>query len=60
MTTAAAKAELEALERQHKALVDYLVSKAESHDWHAVSDAANDIREIEAKQSVLRRIARTP
>jgi len=30
-------------------LVDYLKMKTEDQDWHAVSDAANDIREVEIK-----------
>lgn len=28
-------------------LVDYLKMKTEDGDWHAVSDAANDLREVE-------------
>lgn len=28
-------------------LVDYLRMKTEDGDWHAVSDAANDLREVE-------------
>ena len=35
-------------------LIQYLKLKTEQEDWHGVSDAANDIREIEAKLSVLR------
>lgn len=34
---------------QYKALVDYLVIKVQLRDWHGVSDAANDIRELVAK-----------
>lgn len=37
------------LQKQKEALVSYLLSKVEANDWHAVSDAANDIRVIEAK-----------
>ena len=29
-------------------LVAYLIDKAEQGDWHAVSDAANDLRVLEA------------
>lgn len=29
-------------------LIAYLRSKAEIGDWHGVSDAANDLRELEA------------
>jgi hypothetical protein len=36
-----------------KRLVDYLKLKVEQQDWHGVADAAMDIREIEAKLSVL-------
>lgn len=34
-------------------MVSYLKSKVESEDWHAVADAAMDIREIEAQLKVL-------
>jgi hypothetical protein len=39
---------------QRLALTAYLLSKVKAGDWHAVQDAASDIREIEAKLSVLR------
>ena len=42
-----------ALEAQKLALIAYLQSKILAEDWHAVQDAASDIREIEAKLSVL-------
>ena len=29
-------------------LIAYLYMKADSEDWHGVSDAANDLREIDA------------
>lgn len=35
-------------------LVSYLISKTRQEDWHAVQDAASDIREIEAQLLVLR------
>lgn len=31
-------------------LIDYLLMKAEQSDWHAVSDAANDLRVLEAQR----------
>jgi hypothetical protein len=38
---------------QHTALVAYLLSKVSAEDWHAVADAACDLREIDAKLSVI-------
>ena len=36
--------------REQKAqLVAYLLSKVKAGDWHAVQDAASDIREIDAR-----------
>jgi phosphoserine phosphatase len=32
----------------HAALVAYLLVKVEARDWHGVSDAANDLRVLEA------------
>ena len=29
-------------------LIDYLLMKAQHEDWHGVSDAANDLREMDA------------
>jgi hypothetical protein len=37
-------------------LINYIHLKIRQRDWHGVSDAANDIREIEAKISVLKAI----
>ena len=37
-------------------LVEYLNLKVEQEDWHGVSDAANDIREIEARLGMLREL----
>lgn len=44
-----------ALIEQRDKLIVYMKSKIESEDWHAVQDAASDIREIE---SVLRELNR--
>ncbi len=35
-------------------LVAYLLMKVRAADWHAVQDAASDIREIDAKLEVLK------
>ncbi len=43
----------EQLQAQRVTLIDYLLSKVKSDDFHAVQDAASDIREIDAKLSVL-------
>lgn len=41
------------LYREREALIIYLYAKQQSEDWHAVADAAMDLREIDAKLSVL-------
>jgi hypothetical protein len=40
------------LKQQIKALVAYMRIKIDQADWHAVADAAMDIRELEAKIKV--------
>lgn len=37
------------LEDQREILITYLNMKVSQNDWHAVSDAANDLREVELK-----------
>jgi hypothetical protein len=32
-------------------MIQYLLLKVEQKDWHGVSDAANDLREMEAKKN---------
>jgi hypothetical protein len=44
------------LEQQIGVLVDYIRLKIEQADWHGISDAANDIRVIEAQIKVLESI----
>jgi hypothetical protein len=47
-------------DEQHAALVNDLKGKLEREDWHGVSDAANDLRVLEAgngNYDVLRRTA---
>jgi hypothetical protein len=39
---------------QRKVYVDYLIMKVQQADWHGVSDAANDIRELEAAHPELK------
>jgi len=41
-------------EEKHLALITYLKVKVQEHDWHAVSDAANDLRVMEAEHSIYR------
>lgn len=48
-----------ALNRQKAQLIDYLKSKIDAEDFHAVQDAASDIREIDAKLEVLHALALT-
>ncbi len=44
---------IELLKEQKEQLVSYLKSKIIAEDWHAVGDAACDIREINAKLMIL-------
>lgn len=44
------------LSKQLDRMKSYLLLKFEVSDWHGVADAAMDIREIEAKLSVLKSI----
>lgn len=39
------------------ALVAYMEAKVYQRDWHGVADAANDLRELEAKHPDLKEIA---
>lgn len=39
------------IENEIETLVEYIRLKITQEDWHAVSDAANDIRELEALRS---------
>lgn len=41
------------LQKQKSTLITYLLSKVEVGDWHGVADAAMDLREVEAKLSLL-------
>lgn len=44
--------EIDELKEQIKTLVSYMRTKIDQADWHAVADAAMDIRELEAKIKV--------
>jgi hypothetical protein len=41
------------LKEQKKMLIAYLLSKISTEDWHAVQDAASDIREVNAALKIL-------
>ncbi len=41
------------LEEARDALIAYCETKVRTQDWHAVQDAASDIREIDAKLDLL-------
>jgi hypothetical protein len=41
---------------RHKIYVDYLLLKVVEKDWHGVSDAANDLRELEREYTTLESI----
>lgn len=41
-----------AIKKQISSLIDYMRVKIDQGDWHAVADAAMDIRELEAKIKV--------
>lgn len=38
-------------QRLRTILIEYLLAKVGQEDWHAVSDAANDLRELDARIS---------
>jgi hypothetical protein len=42
------------LERRKVGLVAYCQIKLDAGDWHAVQDAASDIRELDAKLELLK------
>lgn len=41
------------LTEQRQGLITYLTAKVKAADWHAVADAAMDLREIEAQIDLL-------
>jgi len=38
------------LDNAEEIMIQYLLFKVEQKDWHGVSDAANDLREMQAKK----------
>ena len=40
-------------EKNHTAYTEYLLMCVRIGDWHGVSDAANDLRVLDAKMSVI-------
>ena len=46
--------QIEILNNSIKEMTDYLLFKVKNKDWHAVADAAMDIREFEAKLQVIK------
>jgi len=36
-------------EEHRRILIEYLKAEVDREDWHGVSDAANDLRELEAQ-----------
>jgi len=48
MSTPLAPITKEDFETRKKAYIDYMRMNIEQEDWHAVSDAANDLRVLEA------------
>lgn len=50
-----AQIEINKLEKERQALKDYILVKLNGdEDWHAISDAANDLREIDIKISIFK------
>lgn len=47
---------LKELGEQREGLIAYLKVKIAAADWHAVQDAASDIREVEAKIEVVTQV----
>jgi hypothetical protein len=44
---------------RYEVLINYLLVKVQEKDWHGVSDAANDIRVMEAEHPELKTIPLT-
>lgn len=47
------------LRREREVIVTYLLAKQQAEDWHAVADAAMDLRELDAKLSILQSLHKT-
>lgn len=48
--------ELQKLELKRKHLHDYIVMKLEERDYHAIADAAMDLRELESRVKVFNEV----
>jgi hypothetical protein len=47
---------MEVTPQQHKQiLIQYMVARMSIEDWHGVSDACNDLRELEAEYPELKK-----
>ncbi len=44
------------LQTHKQTLIEYLLMKVKQQDWHGVSDAANDIRELDAQIKTIQEI----
>lgn len=55
-TTSECSVQITRLESQRALMIEYLRLRLDLEDWHGVMDAAADIREIDAKLSVLKRL----
>ena len=51
---------IDELRSQKASLVRYVQMKIAAGDWHAVQDAASDIREVDAKLDILRELTVLP
>lgn len=47
------------LTKRRDGLIEYLRMKLDAGDWHAVQDAASDIREYDAQLELLEELERT-
>jgi len=43
----------EVVESEMDSIIGYMQKKIISRDWHAVSDAANDLRELETEKALI-------
>ena len=41
--------QIEEMKEERKVLIEYLVMKTKTEDWHGVADAAMDLRELDVK-----------
>lgn len=53
------KAEIQKIDKRIEGMTAYLLLKVDHKDWHAVADAAMDIRELEARKKTLEEVERS-